>query len=75
MLKLYLGAAIIIMIIGAFWAGGRITHEKCMVATAQSQNTEITNSIKMQRNINEKVLNTGVRDIRDILRREYTIAE
>lgn len=75
MLKLYLGGAIIIMIIGAFWAGGRIAHEKCITTTAQSQNTEISNSINMQRNINEKVLNTGVRDIRDILRREYTIRE
>ena len=75
MLRFYLGAAIIIMIIGAFWAGGRIAHEKCMRRTTQSETQQITNSINMQRNINEKVFDTGVRDIRDILRREYTIRE
>ena len=75
MLRFYLGADIIAIIIGAFWAGERIAYEKCTHRATQSQNNEISKSINMQRNINEKVLNTGVRDIRDVLRREYTIGE
>ena len=60
---------------GAYWAGGRVAIAQCDVKISemrmahQSMNTEILGVV------NEKTFNTGVRDIRRILREKYTIAD
>lgn len=61
--------------VGAYWAGGRAATQKCNARVAEitvKQNREI---IQTMGAINEKTFNTGVRDIRRVLREKYTIAE
>lgn len=60
---------------GAYWAGGRVTSQKCATQIAEIRAEQQSVNLENMVNVNEKVFNTGVRDIRRILRTEYTIAE
>ena len=71
----YLIIAVCAMVVCAYFFGARIAREKCAADGANAQTSEIINSVNIVRTANEKTFNTGVRDIRDILRRKYTIAE
>lgn len=71
----YLIIAVCAMVFGAYFFGARIAREKCVADGANAQTNEIINNVNMVRVANEKTVHTGVRDIRDILRRKYTIAE
>lgn len=71
----YLIIAVCAMVFGAYLFGARIAREKCVAHGANAQTNEIINNVNMVRVANEKTVHTGVRDIRDILRRKYTIAE
>lgn len=63
------------MVSGAYFFGARIAREKCVADGANAQTNEIINNVKLLRRANEKTVHTNVRDIRDILRRKYTITE
>lgn len=63
------------MVFGAYFFGARIAREKCVADGANAQTNEIINNVKLMRVANEKTVHTNVRDIRDILRRKYTIAQ
>lgn len=71
----YLIIAVCAMVLGAYFFGARIAREKCVADGANAQTNEIINNVNMVRVANEKTVHTNVRDIRDILRRKYTIAE
>lgn len=71
----YLIIAVCAMFFGAYFFGVRIAREKCVADGANAQTNEIINNVKLLRGANEKTVHTSVRDIRDILRRKYTIAE
>ncbi len=71
----YLIIAVCAMVFGAYFFGARIAREKCVADGANAQTGEIINNVNMVRGANEKTVHTNVRDIRDILRRKYTIAE
>ena len=71
----YLIIAVCAMVFGAYFFGARIAHEKCVADGANAQTNDIINNVNMVRVANEKTFHTGVRDIRNILRRKYTIAE
>jgi len=75
MVKFYLIAAIIFMVIGAYLTGAHVARIKCRTEAANAQTTEIINISKMQRNTDDKVFHTGMRDIRRIMRTKYTIAD
>lgn len=60
---------------GAYWAGGRVASQKCATQIAEIRAEQQSVNLENMVNVNEKVFNTGVRDIRRILRTEYTIAE
>ena len=60
---------------GAYWAGGRVASQKCATQIAEIRADQQSVNLENMVNVNEKVFNTGVRDIRRILRTEYTIAE
>ena len=74
-MKNYLILAVVAIIAGAYFFGARIGRAKCAVANARTQTNEIINITDIQRNTDEKVFNTGVRDIRRVLCEKYTIAE
>jgi hypothetical protein len=74
-MKNYLILAVVVIIAGAYFFGARIGRAKCAVANARTQTNEIINITDIQRNTDEKVFNTGVRDIRRVLCEKYTIAE
>jgi len=74
-MKNYLILAVVVIIAGAYFFGARIGRAKCAVANARAQTNEIINITDIQRNTDEKVFNTGVRDIRRVLCEKYTIAE
>lgn len=63
------------MVGGAYFMGARIAYIKCRVNTAIAQTTDMVQFIKLNRISDEKVFNTNMRDIRDILRKKYTIAD
>ena len=71
----YLIIAVCAMVFGAYFFGARIAREKCVADGANAQTNEIINNVKLLRSANEKTVHTNVRDIRDILRRKYTITE
>ena len=74
-MKNYLILAVVVIIAGAYFFGARIGRAKCAVANARAQTNEIINITDIQRDTDEKVFNTGVRDIRRVLCEKYTIAE
>jgi len=74
-MKFYLIGAVVALVAGAYFAGGRIAHEKCRAAAANTATEIAINSTNITRIANEKTFNTGVRDIRNILRQQYTIAD
>lgn len=74
-LYIFLFFICVVVVAGAYWAGGRVAAQKCNARAAEvavKQNQEI---IKTMGAINEKTFNTGVCDIRRVLREKYTIAE
>jgi hypothetical protein len=75
MAKIYLIIAIFFMVLGAYFMGTRIAIMKCAANMANTQTADMVNFMKLNRISDEKVFNTGVHDIRDILRNKYTIAD
>lgn len=74
-MKQYLIIAAVAIVAGAFFMGVRIGRMRCTIDSARAQSNEMTNIFDIKRNTDEKVFNTGVRDIRRILHTKYTIAE
>ena len=74
-MKIYLIAAIITMIGGAYFFGVQITRTECSARLAQAQTAATQENEKITRIVNEKTVHTAVRDIRNILRTKYTITD
>lgn len=72
---LFLFFVFIVVVAGAYWAGGRVASQKCATQIAEIRAEQQSVNLENMVNVNEKVFNTGVRDIRRILHTEYTIAE
>lgn len=72
---IFLFFVFIVVVAGAYWAGGRVASQKCATQIAEIRAEQQSVNLENMVNVNEKVFNTGVRDIRRILRTEYTIAE
>lgn len=75
MTKIYLIILICAIIIGAFFYGKNVGISKCEIQNLQNQINTTEQSQQNERNINDTVYKTGVRDIRRILYDKYTIAE
>jgi gas vesicle protein len=79
--KIYLFAAIAVVaaVIAAYWSGGRVGTEKCRAEIAQmSEVAQIAaqNQITQTKGkINAETFNTGASDIRNRLRKHYTIKD
>lgn len=77
--KLYLFMAIVALIFGAWVYGSETAKAVCRAQIANQNLREIqeaeTKIINTKRMIHDTVYKTGVRDIRNILRDKYTIAE
>jgi len=75
MIKLYLTILICAIVCGAFFYGKNVGTSECEMKKLHNQiDTTEQYQIK-ERNINDKVYKTGLRDIRRILHDKYTIAE
>lgn len=74
-MKKYLFIACVAIVAFAYWAGGRVASQKCATQIAEIRAEQQSVNLENMVNVNEKVFNTGVRDIRRILRTKYTIAE
>lgn len=72
---IFLFFVFIVVVAGAYWAGGRVASQKCATQIAEIRAEQQSVNLENMVNVNEKVFNTGVRDIRRILHTEYTIAE
>ena len=75
MSKIYIFICGLLVVYGAFWAGGRIATAKCAAKTTKNQILQVYKVLETKRHINEKSFNTGVDDIRHILHTKYTIAD
>lgn len=75
--KIYIGAAILTVVYGAYWAGGRIVDAQCraeQVIDNAVQNDKVHQTIiETKRIVNETVITTGTVNIRMRLRDKYTI--
>lgn len=74
-MKIYLIAAVAMLIGGAYFFGVRIARTECAARIAKMQATATYENNEIQRIANEETVHTAVRDIRDILRDKYTIAD
>lgn len=77
MTKIYIYVLIGILVMGAYFAGGKIGREKCHAQFAE-QNLESFNQIQNQLSqtkdkINAETFNTSIIDIRGRLHEKYTI--
>lgn len=72
---IFLFFVFIVVVAGAYWAGGRVAAQKCNARAAEVAVKQKQEIIKTMGAINEKTFNTGVCDIRRVLREKYTIAE
>lgn len=72
---IFLFFVFIVVVAGAYWAGERVASQKCATQIAEIRAVQQSVNLENMVNVNEKVFNTGVCDIRRILRTEYTIAE
>lgn len=75
MIKLYLTILICAIVYGAFFYGKNVGASKCEIQKLHNQIYVIDQNKTKERNINDMVYKTGVRDIRRILHDKYTIAE
>jgi len=75
MSKLYLCGVILAAVIAAWCAGAVIGRAKCMENVANRAAVNSQQQIAKKEKINAEIYRTGVRDIRDILRAKYTIAD
>lgn len=75
MIKLYLIILVCVIVCGAFFYGKNVGISKCEIQNLQNQINTTEQSQQNERNINDTVYKTGVRDIRRILYDKYTIAE
>ena len=72
---LFLLLGFVAVILFAYWAGGQVARQKCNALINESSASQQRIIIEQMGSVNEKVVNTGVCDIRRILREKYTIAE
>ena len=73
--KLYFLLFFIVVVWGAYLAGGRVASEKCRGAVADDIVAQQAELIEIQEVVNAEAVSRGVGDIRRILRAKYTIAE
>ena len=73
--KLYFLLFFIVVVWGAYLAGGRAALEKCRGAVADDIVAQQAELIKIQEVVNAEAVSRGVGDIRRVLREKYTIAE
>lgn len=71
----YLIIAFVIIISFVYFAGSRVATERCNTKIAEISASKQSDMVKKMDEINEKTFNTGVHDIRRVLREKYTIAE
>ncbi|MBO4700964.1 MAG: hypothetical protein J5620_04445 [Alphaproteobacteria bacterium] len=74
-MKQYLIIAVTAIVVGAYFFCWRMGRARCELNAVHNQSREMVNVFDIKRNTDEKVFNTGVRDIRRILHTKYTIAE
>lgn len=74
-MKLYLFIGVFFVVLLAYWAGERVSEQKCETKIAELNAQNQSDVITAMEKVNEKTFNTGVRDIRRILHEQYTIAE
>lgn len=75
MQKIYILIGFIGIVIGAYWAGGRVATQKCDARIANMNARAITCAAKTMEKVNVETVNTSLYDIRRILRERYSIAE
>ena len=75
MIKLYFFIGTILAVYSAYLVGIHTGTHQCQTEAANVHASQINDTIKTMGIINAKTVNTGVDDIRRILREKYTIAE
>lgn len=71
----YILIAAMAVVVFAYIIGGRVATQKCDIKIAEINASKQLTINKKIGEINEKTFNTGVHDIRNILRAKYTISE
>lgn len=74
-MRVYLVCAMVGIVAGAYWCGGRIAREKCNAITTHNQMENILKIENIKRTANEKVIHTDNIDIRRVMHERYSVAE
>jgi len=73
--QIYFGIAICVIVIAIYFTGVVIGRAKCQAQIATAATNATQQQMIKKEKINAEVFNTGMRDIRDVLRTKYTIAD
>lgn len=75
MIRVYIAAGVLAAVLFAYGAGVRFGRADCAGDAAVASAGAASTMMQQIGEINATVFNTGMRDIRRVLREEYTIAE
>ena len=76
-MKIYVCVFIVacITLVFSYFAGVRIGDKKCRLDMAMQSGVVQSHAIKIMGDVNAETFNRGAGDIRDVLRKKWTIAE
>jgi len=74
-MRIYILVAVVVVLSAAYFMGLNIGRANCVADVSQNSVNLYQQQLKKQGEINVEINRTNVRDIRDILRAKYTIAE
>lgn len=74
-MRIYILVGVIAALSAAYFMGRNIGRANCVADVSQNSLNLYQQQLKKQGEINVEINRTNVRDIRDVLRAKYTIAE
>ena len=75
MRKIYFICLFVLILFMAYYAGFNLGRERTKRLTAEIKSEQNIRILKIQENVNEETFSRGVNDIRDSLRKNYTITD
>ena len=74
-MRIYILVGVVAGLYAAYFMGRNIGRANCVADMSQNSVNLYQQQLKKQGEINVEIYRTNVRDIRDILRAKYTVAE
>lgn len=75
MKKIYFICLFVLLLFLAYWAGFNLGSERAKRTAIETNSEQQIHVLKIQEKVNEEISSRGVSDIRDSLRKNYSITE